>query len=239
MPDTGGVIAFEPARIAAVVKNAGPSAAGHGVTRVDHERVDGYSGPDASNVAAAAGAQVLPIVQNNNGWETTLRLAHFGDQETYGEGTHEVSVTFSAAGEDLSGNNVIHRNFEIYPGEVLTTTLTGILDRTEWVGSAVISADVPIGAIAERSKLEDRMLVTNLARPEQVDVSTQYAPLIFRDYHDWNTGIAIANTDSEEENTVDVTYYGPDMSVVATDSVTIAPGGMNFIHEPGSGSDES
>ena len=225
----------EPARIAAVVKNAGATAAERGFTHSDHVQVDGYSGPDEADVAAAAGPQVLPIVQNNSGWETTIRLAHFGDREVYGDGPHEVSVAFSAAGTDLPGSSVIHRTFEINPGEVTTITLTEILDRTEWVGSAVVSADVPIGAIAERSKLEDRMLVTNLARPEQRDVTTQYAPLIFRDYHDWNTGIAIANTDSERDNTVEVTYFGPDRSVEGTDSVIIAPGGMNFIHNPARG----
>ena len=232
-------ISFEPARIAAAVKNAGPSSAAGGVTTGDHVRVDGYSGPNASHVADAHGSHVLPIVQNNSGWETTIRLAHFGERETHGEGPHEVRVAFSAAGEELGAHSVLHRTFNLVPGEVTSFKLSNVLGRENWVGSAVISADVPLGAIAERSKPSERMLMTNLARPEQLDTTTQYAPLIFRDYFDWNTGIAIANTDPVQENTVEVTYYGPDLSVVGTDSVTIAPGGMNFIHDPASGNDAS
>jgi hypothetical protein len=108
-----------------------------------------------------------------------------------------------------------------------------------WVGNAFITSNAPIGAIAERYKVETEMLLTNVSRPvinggNGGPQTTSYAPLVFQNYNFWNTGISVANLDDNNSNTVTVSYFTPGGSQVGTEQLTIPPRGMEFVFTPGS-----
>jgi hypothetical protein len=222
-----------PSRIAAIVKTSAPIPGNQGRTSSAHLRVDGYSALPLADTQSDNNAWVLPIVQNNSGWETVVRIAHLGEPDAQGSSITPVSVTLNAASEDSEPGESRSVDLRLHPGEVTSFVLSEEVDTSDWVGSAVIEAGVPIAAIAERSKPSDNMLVFNTSRPENSGATEKFAPLVFRDYHDWNTGISVANTDPAVENEITVTYYGPSRDVVAQESLTVPPRGMNFIHSPG------
>jgi hypothetical protein len=237
--ESGEIVDIDfPARIAAAVKMSAPIPGNQGQTSSAHVRVDGYSALTIADTQSDNNAWVLPIVQNNSGWETVVRIAHLGQPDEQGSSITPVSVTLNAAAEDSAPVESRSLDLRLHPGEVASFVLSDVLEMSDWVGSAVIEAGVPIAAIAERSKSSDNMLVFNTSRPENAGVSEKFAPLVFRDYHDWNTGISVANTDPTGENEITVTYYGPSMDVIAEESLTVPPRGMNFIHSPGTSGDD-
>jgi hypothetical protein len=236
--ESGEIVDIDfPARIAAVVKMSAPIPGNQGRTSSAHIRVDGYSQIPLIDTRSDNNAWVLPIVQNNSGWETVVRIAHLGEPDELGSSITPVSVTLNAAADDPEDADSRSVDLRLHPGEVTSFVLTDVLETDDWVGSAVIEAGAPIAAIAERSKPSDNMLVFNTSRPENGGGGEKFAPLVFRDYHDWNTGISVANTDPSIENEITVTYYGPDQDVIAEESLTVPPRGMNFIHSPGADDD--
>ncbi|MEX2426599.1 MAG: hypothetical protein WD401_07535, partial [Thermomicrobiaceae bacterium] len=178
------------------------------------------------------GTYVLPIAQNNNGWETTIRIAHFGDYDDFNDSLVNVTATlYGSAGQGVAGQSAVV-NLQIRPGGIASFDLSDHVGD-DWVGSVFITSSAPIGAVAERSKSEEQMLVMNTSRPENFETEIQYAPLVFKEYNFWNTGISVANTDPDNWNSVTVTYYGPTMNQVGQDTLSIPPRGMEFVYTPG------
>jgi hypothetical protein len=224
------------ARIAGVQKQASPEMMAAAQTGAEHETVGGYTGMSGDEVADTE--HMLPIVQTNNNWNTIIRVANFGDTTT------PVTVTFyESFGAGATGTSAGSFTENIGAGEVATFDLVelGFADEAvvddpvnDWVGTAFISANQPVGAAVERIKTETDMLIMNTSQPMGLDFPDfQAAPLVFQEFNFWNTGISVANLSETENNTVTITYYGPTMNVVGQDQLTIPPRGMEYVYTPG------
>lgn len=221
--DGSGVVltTSNDARIAVVQKQASGSApSDEARTSSEAGTVGGYTA-----MSEVSGSSVLPIVQTNNNWNTHIRVTNFGDQ------TANVEVILNPAGGEGDAPTF---NMEIATGDTETLNLLGGENAIPdgWTGSALISADGPVGAIAERAKNETSMLIMNAALPVE-NSSTQYAPLVFQEWNYWNTGISIANL-ADVENEITITYYDRDGVELNTDSLTVPANGMDYVYTPAS-----
>ncbi|TVR76707.1 MAG: hypothetical protein EA415_00840 [Sphaerobacteraceae bacterium] len=215
-----------PARIAAVQKQASDvTPLENAQTGSQHKIVGGYTGLPGHQVGTDA---VLPIVQINSNWTTLVHVTNFNDTATA-----DVSIQFNAA--DGAGWN-INVSEEIGPGETHSINLLDLNPPAGWVGSAVISADTPIAAVAERAKNETDMLIMNVSQNPKID-GTQSAPLIFDDWFQWNTGISLVNL-SGSSNEVVITYFDLDGEEMGEDTLNISGGGMSFVYSPASLDDD-
>ena len=215
-------------RTAGVLKQAeGDSPLTAAQTDAGNNYVDGYTGLHQAQVQSASNEYVLPIVQTNNDWNSMIRLANFGG----GTGSPEYTVTIYEEGSSgVLGDSVGSFTGSIGPGEIATYDLSDIVEPG-FVGSAYIETAVNTGAIVERVKTVDDMLLLTPSRPVQQDVTTTVAPLIFQDYNFWNTGISAANT-GDAAATVNFNYYPP-LAGVNLDQRNISPRAMEFVYRPG------
>ena len=245
------------APISGSVKNVAPLASSNALTSSAHDTVDGYTSMTRQQVAPISDDQhILPIVQNNTGWQTEIRLASFGDEGSNTNYTIELFGTGDGAGDDsFSTSGTFHS------GEVRHYSISDLVDVDEgWVGSAYITANAPVGAVAERYKNETDMLLTNVSRPVEqpfvvdnsetgngsvdrqaeaagpeliyADNHRAIAPLVFQEYNFWNTGISVANT-SDSPNDVQIRFITPAGNQVGSEAFRIPPRGMKYLYLPG------
>jgi hypothetical protein len=223
----------EPARISALTKHVAAQPSSAGKTSSAHITVDGYSSMRSEHVQP--GQHTLPIVQTNSGWNTVVRVANFSDSAS----PAPVTVTlYDSFGSGAIGASAGEFTEYISGGEVASFDASQMAGLDEdWVGTAFITANVPVGAVAERVKEETDMLLMNTSRPitDQTGHQKQYAPLVFKEYNHWNTGISVANT-SNQINTVTIQYYGPTSNVPTVDTLNIAPRSMEYVYTPGTDS---
>ncbi len=188
------------------------------------------------------GHSYLPIVQTNNGWNSVLHITNI---DASSPDFAAVNVRFYRSGNETTAGDDTY----VYDGTVNkggTTIIdikkdVGIPDG--WVGSAEITSDYGLVTNVSRVKNATDMLMTNTAAPSMSaatsvsSVSNQwqmYAPLVFKHYNGWNTGINIVNL-SEAQNTVSVQFHGPTTNVVSGGTVTLAPKEAKYIYIPSSG----
>ena len=229
------------APIAGSVKNVSPIASSDGKTNSAHITVDGYTGMTDEQVNDDDDTQILPIVQTNDGWDTKIRIASFAGEANPNPATAYTVTLYEAGSQGSAGPSSGEFTGLIRGGETVSIDIMDAPGIDEgWVGNAFITSNAPIGAIAERYKVETEMLLTNVSRPvinggeQGGPQSTSYAPLVFQNYNFWNTGISIANLDDDNSNTVTVSYFTAGGSQVGTEQLTIPPRGMEFVFTPGS-----
>jgi hypothetical protein len=210
-----------PARIAAVVKQTAPvPTTDGGQTSQEHMTVGGYTGLTAEDLGSEI---LLPIVQTNNNWNTVIRATNFAE-----DAQTTVSLMLYPAG---GGAELGPFNENALGGETASFNLAELGVPDGWVGYAQLNAATPIAAIAERVKTETHMMIINTSRRSQPETSEQFAPLIFRDWFDWNTGISLVNL-VPLENAITIRYYAPDGSEVHFDQLVLQPNAMDFRHFP-------
>lgn len=197
------------------------------------------------------GHSYLPIVQNNwNGWETVIHVANI-DASSPSFASYTITL-YPADSQGAGGPSVGSFTGTLAQGEAVAIPLSDIIDDLEFVGSAWITSDYGLVANADRVKPETEMAVTNTSAPSLLAITSpgggfgdivgadevgsgftfeMYAPLVFKDYLGWSTGINVANI-SEFSNTVNVVFYGPTGNVVGSDQRTISPKGMEYIYMP-------
>ena len=222
------IVGQDPMPITAVLKQSSPVPQGTGATTSsDHVTTAGYS----ALVPGDVGDQVvLPIAQTNNNWNTLIRVTHFED------GPNDLVIHLNlheAAGGGTLGPFVAN----VDAGGTATFDLLELGVPEEFIGSAVVTAEWGIAAAAERVKNETKMLIMNTSRRVPGPGSEQSAPLAFREWFNWNTGISVANL-SDQENEIIVRFYDADGIEVETEVLTIPANGMDFIFMPsGSGAE--
>ncbi len=227
--------------VAGTVKNVSPMPSESARTSAAHVTVDGYSGLTEEQVAFDEDTHMLPIVQTNDGWNTEIKIASFAGENDPNPGTSYTITFYESGGQGSAGPSSGSYSEQIKGGEVHTIDITDIAGIDEgWVGNAFITSNAPVGAVAERFKAEDEMLLTNVSRPVLTDDNgfnqvqdIAYAPLVFQQYNNWNTGISVANLDDTQSNTVTITYFTPGGSQVGSDQLTIPPRGMEFVFTAG------
>ena len=212
-----------PARISAVQKQSAEIAPGDNAeTSEDHSIVGGYSGLQQEQVGDSA---ILPIVQVNTNWTTHIHVTNFSDSETA-----DVNIQMNPA--DGSGWSFTETE-EIDPGETETIDLLSLGPPSGWVGSATITSNTSIGAVAERAKNETDMLIMNVSQNPDFAGGVESAPLVFDNWELWNTGISVANL-SSDSNDVTITYYDLDGVEIGDEDLTLPGNGMSFVYTPAS-----
>lgn len=200
------------------------------------------------------GHSYLPVVQTNSGWNTELRISNV-DPSVWAGQVNVTLIPSSEDGHDDSAEDTITFERALRPGESWSLDLraNGVPDG--WVGSAHITSNVGVVAYAARVKPADDMLMINVAAPSTWATTSpggelqsagdtgefaqfsspfqMHAPLIFRDYFGWNTGISIANID-EAANRVTITWYDAGGSIRGVDSRTIPAQGQEYLYIPSS-----
>jgi hypothetical protein len=238
-PGTGsGIVAIgrtvedhEPGRIAGVVRQTSPEPAGMNNESSDlHVTASGYTALTDDQLDTTA---VLPIVQTNSNWNTLIRATNFHESSSTAMG---LIINEAATGDQL-GTYVLMAE----PGETVTFDLLDLEVPDGWVGSARITGAVhSTGVIAERVKNETNMLILNASRPLSSEQGAgSFAPLIFRDWNFWNTGISVVNL-AGVENEATITYYTTDGEEFFSEALTMPAWGMNYAYLPaGAGNDHS
>lgn len=235
--DNGGFEAAEFLAITGTVKNVSPMPSNNAQTDSQHITIDGYSGLNSEHFGDADNGSykyVLPIIQTNDGWNTELRLANFGPENDPNASSSYTVTIYESGGQGAAGPSAGAFTGSLRSGEVVHhDLLNGEGFEEGFVGNAFITSNQPMGAVAERYKVENDMLLTNTARTETDQGDTQVAPLIFRNYNNWNSGISVANLSESDSTTVTITYITEGGSQVSADQVTIPRRGMEFVFTPG------
>lgn len=198
--------------------------------------VTGYTGiaqvdVDASTATSSSG-WYLPIVQTNTGWNTILTVANLHPTTTT-----TARVEFYPNGNQLGGAGITKSvSVTIPAGAAVQIDALAELGVAEWVGYAGITADRPVGVLAQRSKPATNMALTNpaLAADRQAvgEPFVSVAPLLFSAYNGWNTGINLANV-ADEQATVTVRYFETGGSFVRDETFSLPPRSMRYLYTPG------
>ena len=200
------------------------------------------------------GHSYLPIVQTNSGWNTEIRISNI-DPSVWAGQVNITLIASSRGGHTAGDEHQITFEKTLRPGQSWALNLRDAGIPDDWVGSAHITSNVGVAAYAARSKPEADMLMINVAAPStwattspgtQFQAETEaaefshfsgntfqmHAPLVFRDYFGWNTGISIANID-EATNRVSITWYDAKGGIRAGETRTIPPRGQEYVYIPG------
>jgi hypothetical protein len=241
-------------KIAGTVKMSAPRPMSDGLwTSGSHESVDGYTAiplNDAgwgelavncpslnlNNCADVGGLDLngvdgisyLPIAQTNSGWNTVLYVTN-----VEGAIDAESMVTVELIPTADSDNDASWvEEMRLTPGEIWAIDLSNEVG-TGWIGSVRISSPAGTAAVAARHKVSTNMMLMNTSAPSRAgDTSYQlYAPLVFKDWVGWNTGISLSN-ESSNSNTIVVRFYDDEGEERAEASRTIPGGGHAFIYLP-------
>jgi hypothetical protein len=220
--------------LAGTVKNVSPMPSQSGKTSAAHITVDGYSGMTAAQLSDDNNQHILPIVQTNTGWNTMIRIASFGAENDPNANVSYTVTLYESGGQGAAGPSSGTFTGQIRGGGTASIDILADPAIDEgWVGNAYITANVPIGAVAERYKSETDMLLTNVSRPVMMARENQVAPLVFQNYNNWNSGISVANLE-DYSVTVNIAYITPGGSQVGADQITIPQRGMEFVYTPAS-----
>ncbi len=187
---------------------------------------------------------ILPIAQTNTGWDSVIRVTNVSGADGIG-----VSALFYAAdGQGVNGPSEQLFSTTLSSGETFSWDLMNDGNfPTGVVGSVWIDADAGVVASIDRVKPATDMAMVNVAQPRNDNAlnyfrifgqnpTTKYAPLIFKAYNNWNTGINVANL-SSNSNTVTVTFYNYLDNSTSSDTKTIPPRAMEYFYWPGTGTD--
>ena len=220
--------------VAGTVKNVSPLPSNNGKTSAAHITVDGYSGMTTEQIADDNNQHILPIVQTNTGWNTMIRIGSFAAENDPNASVSYTVTLYEAGGQGAAGGSSGTFTGQIRGGGVASIDVLAdpAIDE-EWVGNAYITANAPIGAVAERYKDETDMLLTNVSRPVETASELQVAPLVFQNYNNWNSGISVANLE-DYSVTVNIAYVTPGGSQIGADQITIPERGMEFVYTPAS-----
>jgi hypothetical protein len=185
---------------------------------------------------------ILPIVQTNNGWNSIIHVTNVSGNSGVGVNVYY----YTGGGQGVAGPSIQLLSTTLGSGETADIDLSTMVPAGS-VGSVWIDSDDWVVASVDRLKAETSMALTNVAQPRLDNIfnyfkifglnpTTKYAPLIFRDYNNWNTGLNIANL-SSNTNQVTITYHNYSDNAVSQETVNIPPRAMEYVYRPGNGSD--
>ena len=226
-------------RVAGAVKNVSSAPGTNANTSAANITLDGYGGLTTDHLTSkptGAYRYVVPIVQANDGWNTVLRIANFGPERmSSASSVYNINV-YEAGGPGSAEDPVGQYIGDVRSGEVESVDLIADIGlEPGFVGNAFLTSNQPLGVVAERYKVGNQMLLTNVARGEAMDTDTHIAPLVFRNYNNWNSGISVTNLSEIEDTTVTVTYISSEGEAATSDEISIARRGMAYVYHPGTG----
>jgi hypothetical protein len=189
-------------------------------TTTGHLTVGGYTG--LRSISNGPVVQ-LPIVQTNSNWNTVIRATNFEPWEA----TATIDLTLREAGT----GDELHFSSPVESGGTVTFDLLALGVPLEWIGTATISSDEIVSAVAERFKNETGMLIINSGQRSANAKSVSYLPLVLRNWFDWNTGISLMNPHEAQVNAT-VSFYAMDGELADSVQITLPPSGMDFVYMP-------
>ncbi|HEU5424352.1 MAG TPA: DUF4815 domain-containing protein [Nitrolancea sp.] len=204
--------------VAGAEKQALPTALTDLTTTANAKTVDGYTAVTTDGLGKTI---YLPIVQRNNNWESIIHVSNPNAAAT------TVTLDLTVAVNQSTGGNVT-RSWTVGAGQTQTIDLASLVN-SGWIGSAKLSAPDSITALVDRVKPSTNMALINVAEP--MGSQTVYAPLVFRGYQNWKTGINLVDI-SGQSNKVTITYYRQDGTPLLSSNVTLPANGMNFVYVP-------
>ncbi|HLI51885.1 MAG TPA: hypothetical protein VKU87_08815, partial [Thermomicrobiaceae bacterium] len=195
------------------------------------------------------GHSYLPIVQNAwSGWDTIINVTNV-DAST---GSYSaVTLTFYNQGQGVGNQAVATQQFSLAGGASKQIDTASIFGNTPFLGSVWITSDFGVVANAVRIKNSTNMAMINTSVPSLLATTsptnpnlnihsgfngefTMYAPLVYKDYNGWNTGINIANTSELQINQVTVQFFSRDGTSMGTCTTAIPAKGMQYCYIPAS-----
>ncbi|HLI50234.1 MAG TPA: hypothetical protein VKU87_00475, partial [Thermomicrobiaceae bacterium] len=199
------------------------------------------------------GTSYLPIVQANwSGWDTIINVTNV-DAST--PSYSQVTLTFYKQGQGVGNQAVAAAQFSLAGGaskQIDVQQWLATQGVTNFLGSVWITSDFGVVANTVRIKSRTNMAMINTSVPSYLattsptnpnigffdtdsfnGVFTQYAPLVYKDYNGWNTGINIANT-SEVLNQVTVQFFSRDGTSLGLTTTAIPAKGMQYVYMPAS-----
>lgn len=188
-----------------------------------------------TNVGVAADGAVAPadhrlaaplLFNAYNGWNTGINLANVSDVAT------DVTVQYFVTDGGMVGEETL-----TIPGRGMEYIYTpGNVPQDGFVGSAMILSDRPLVAAIDEVKYETTEGLSYMASGRaQMDAAV---PVVFRenpgDGHHDNSGINVSNMspDSEQTVTIELVSITGDRLLDVPISLTLPPGGNNFLYLP-------
>jgi hypothetical protein len=237
-------------KIAATLKQSSPVPMENDIwTSSSHTTVDGYSAipmndvgwgdlsiecpsgdfancADVEGLDGVDGISYLPLVQTNSDWNTILYVMN-ADGAIDGASRVEVQMTPTDHSENTA---IVEDSMWLEPGKVWAIDVADELGPG-WTGSVRISSDAGTAAIAARHKSATDMMLINTSAPSRSEDGGSYrlnAPLVYVDYHGWNTGISLSNQ-SDVLNRISISLYDDEGNLLETASQFLqANGQVNF-----------
>lgn len=161
-----------------------------------------------------------------NGWNTGINLANVADQQA------SVTVRYFETGGAFVRDDI----FSMPPRSMQFLYTPGNIDQGGFVGSATIESDVPLVGAIDEVKYETTEAMSYLA--SSVPQSNAAIPITFKENpaagrHD-NSGINIANLNTDSEQTVEVALFSDTGMAVLSEPilVTLPAGGSEFVYLP-------
>ena len=173
----------------------------------------------AYNTPSPATTVYVPVlVRNADGWTSQIVIMN-----TAGAPVSATARLLEPAGSSPAS---LTATLPAYASVTLDLSVSQFLPQT-WEGSAVISADGPVVAVATMTRPGSNSIAFD-GRPSGAQVA--YAPLIFKNRNGWNTTVFIQNLGAETA-TVQLLYSGTGLAVSTTEVVTIPPSAARRISQ--------
>ncbi|MSP11331.1 MAG: DUF11 domain-containing protein [Chloroflexi bacterium] len=182
-------------------------------------------------------AYYVPLIytQGQGGYNTTLWIQNSGDQCT------SVEIYFQK--QDNCLHPTIGEILTLAPGETIGFDPASVLPANPpWQGSAWVRASKPLGVVVDvRGKnmfgsyvgVPAQLQTTFNGTPEfSFGTAVNYAPLIYREYNGWQTGIQVQNLSSVTNAKVKVYFVDHTGGIIATVVDWICPRGSQTFFLP-------
>ena len=174
-----------------------------------------YNGVEGT---ATATTMMAPIIFKNYGggnWTTRLAVQNAGSAITH------VTVTYHGAG----GTWTEEADIPLGARHTFDQAFSPIPDG--FVGSAVVTSDgQPLAVVVNEISPSGMALSYTGFSAGATNIT---APLLFKNYNDWNTGLQVQNMGTATAN-VEVTYYWA--GGTCTENATIEPGASHTFYQP-------
>jgi hypothetical protein len=181
---------------------------------------------------------ILPIAQTNSGWDSIIHVTNVSGDDNAGVNVYY----YAGGGQGVNGPSTQLLTDTLASGQTDNIDLSTLLPAGS-VGSVWIDSDDWVVASVDRLKAATTMALTNVAQPRLdnnfnyfkvfgINPTVKDAPLVFRDYNNWNTGLNIANL-SSYDNQVTISYFNYSDNSSSQETINIPPRAMEYVYRPG------
>ena len=158
---------------------------------------------------------------NPSRWQTTIYIQNSGNACT------GVDVTFQTQEDCLERHWVTIST--LAPGE--TVAIPSTLGGNE-VGSAWLRSTQPLGVIVDEENADGDALLTHHGLPAALGATINHAPVIYKDFEGWNSGVQVQNLSRTFSAKVKVYFLGNSGGIITSIVDWICPQGSRTYFLP-------